>query len=89
MPSSWRNVWLSTSRRSFSASTLAGAPSVWGRMTTNSSPPYRAGMSVSRTAARIRKPTSRSVRLPRRCPYWSLIGLKRSRSMKRSESTEP
>ena len=45
-------------------------------------------MSVSRTAARIRKPTSRSVRLPRRWPYWSLIGLKRSRSTNSSDSVD-
>src|SRR3990172_2626522 len=55
------------------------------RSTTNSSPPYRTTVSVSRTQERSTEPDSTSTLVPTRCTCASLTRLKKSRSMNRTE----
>ena len=57
-----------------------------GRITANSSPPTRQGISVARTAAFTRSATSASTASPARWPCRSLTDLKLSRSNTISES---
>ncbi len=80
-------VWPSTTSGTSSArwifsATMRGASmaSPVARSTPNSSPPRRATMSESRSAARTRAPTSRSAWSPTVCPSVSLMALKRSMS---------
>src|SRR3954471_21554054 len=66
--------------RARSAILYARSPSVPGRISANSSPPTRAGVSVVRTTPRSFLPTALSTSSPYGCPWVSLTALKLSRS---------
>ena len=71
------------------ATSSAERPSVWTRISANSSPPMRATRSTLRTVPAIRRATSLRTTSPAGCPWVSLTDLNRSMSMITSPSGWP